>query len=270
MQRIDPLQSQLQELCQTLKLPVFARDGMHLAEQALRQGISPLQYLVQLLESECQEREQRRAARRIKEARFALLKTLEGFDFSRAAHLPEVQIRELATGGYIERAEPVLLLGEPGTGKTHLATALGVAAARQGRSVRFVTAGRLVTELIEARDAHQLGRVVGRYTRVELLILDELGYLPLGRTDAELLFQVLSERQEQRPIVLTTNLPFGEWTSVFPDARLCRAVVDRLTHRAHIIETGTQSMRLEETLTRSRSKTQGLSPNTAPKQEGAN
>ncbi len=269
MERVD-FESQLQELCQALKLPALGRDGVRLAEQALRQGIGHLQYLVQLLEIEWREREQRRAARRIKEARFPLLKTLEGFDFGRAGHLPEVRIRELATGRYIERAEPVLLLGEPGTGKTHLATALGVAAARQGRSVRFVTAGRLVTELIEARDAHQLGRVVGRYTRVELLILDELGYLPLGRTDAELLFQVLSERQEQRPIVLTTNLPFGEWTSVFPDARLCRAVVDRLTHRAHIIETGTQSMRLEETLARSRSKTQGSSPNTAPKPEGAN
>ena len=144
------------------------------------------------------------------------------------------------------------MLGEPGTGKTHLATALGVAAAQRGRSVRFVTAARLATELAEARDAHALGRVVGRYSRIEVLVLDELGYVPLGRTDAELLFQVLSERQERRPVIVTTNLPFGEWTSVFSDARLCRAVVDRLTHRAHIIETGSQSIRLAETLARSR------------------
>jgi DNA replication protein DnaC len=129
---------------------------------------------------------------------------------------------------------------------------LGVAAATQGRSVRFVTVARLVTDLTEARDAHQLGRVMGRYNRVEVVVLDELGYVPLGRTDAELLFQVLSERQERRPVIVTTNLPFGEWTSVFSDARLCRAVVDRLTHRAHIIETGIQSIRLEETLARSR------------------
>lgn len=239
-------------LCQTLKLLAVGRDAVRLAEEARRQGTAHLDYLGELLKTECRERETRRAARRIKEAGFPLVKTLEGFDFRRASHLPEVLLRELTAGHYIDQAEPILFLGEPGTGKTHLATALGVAAAIQGRSVRFATVARLVTELAEARDAHQLGRVMGRYSRVEVLVLDELGYVPLGRTDAELLFQVLSERQERRPVIVTTNLPFGEWTSVFSDARLCRAVVDRLTHRAHIIETGTQSLRLEETVTRSK------------------
>lgn len=209
-----------------------------------------LDYLCQVLELEVNERAARRAARRIKEAGFSQPKTFESFDFRRAPALPEVQLRQLAEGDYIDRAETVILMGEPGTGKTHLATALGMAAAQQGRAVRFATAGRLVMDLIEAKDARTLGRIVGRYSRIDLLILDELGYLPLSKADAELLFQVLSERHERRALILTTNLPFSAWTTVFPDPRLCRAVIDRLTHRAHIIETGIQSIRLEEAMRR--------------------
>jgi DNA replication protein DnaC len=236
--------------CRVLGLPAVQEHAQPLAEEARRQGVDHLGYLARLLEAEHEQRRQRRAARRIKEAAFPLVKTLDSFDFSRAPHLPEARLRELATGSFIEKAEPVIFLGEPGTGKTHLATALGVAVAAQGRRVRFVTAARLVTELIEAQDARQLGRVIGRYGRVDVLVLDEFAYVPLGRADAELLFRVLSERQEQRPVVLTTNLPFSEWTTIFPDPRLCRAVVDRLTHRAHIIETGTQSARLADSLAR--------------------
>jgi DNA replication protein DnaC len=236
--------------CRSLKLPTVAREASRLAEEAERQGMSHLEYLHQLLAAEMEERAQRRAARRTHEGGFPLVKTIEGFDFSRCPHLPEARVRMLADGGYIKRAEAVLFIGDPGTGKTHLATGLGVAAARQGLSVRFVTAGRLANELVEARDAFALSRVVGRYARVDLLIVDELGYLPLRTADAELLFQVLSERTEQRAIVVTTNLPFSEWTSVFPEPRLCRAVVDRLTHRSTIIETGRKSIRLEDALGR--------------------
>lgn len=238
------------ELCKMLRLPAFRRDAGRLAVEAARQGLGHLGFLKQLLETECSERIERRAVRRIKEAGFPQIKTLEGFDFSRAAHLPEALIRQLAEGRYIEAAEPVLCLGEPGTGKTHLAIALGVAAAQRGHSVRFVTVAQLATELVEARDARELGRVVARYSRAEVLILDELGYVPLSRVDAELLFRVLGERQERRPVIVTTNLPFGEWTQVFPDPRLCKAVVDRLTFRAHIIETGSESMRLAVSLSR--------------------
>jgi DNA replication protein DnaC len=246
------LETRVQELCHELKLPSVARDAQRLAEEAARQGQGAFAYLLELLETELRERHERRAQRRIREAGFPLVKTLEGFDFGRAPHLPEALLRDLITGDYIDRNEPVLLLGEPGTGKTHLATALGVAAAEQGRPVRFVTVARLATELAEARDSRDLRRVLGRYTRVELLILDELGYVPLSKADAELLFQVLGERHERRSLVLTTNLPFGEWTSVFPDTRLCKAVLDRLTHRAHIIDTGKDSIRFQETLARSR------------------
>jgi DNA replication protein DnaC len=240
----------LGDVCRQLKLPGVARDAIRCATEAVRQQRDPLVYLVELLETEVEERRQRRAARRTKEAGFPVVKTLEGFDFKRAAHLPETRIRRLFDGEYIEAAEPILFIGEPGTGKTHLASALGEAAARAGLRVKFTTAAALVTELVEARDAHDLNRTVARYSRVDVLIIDELAYVPLARSDAELLFRVLGERNEQRPIVVTTNLPFSEWTTMFPDPRLCRAIVDRLTHRAHIIETGTKSIRLQDTLAR--------------------
>ena len=238
--------------CRKLKLPAVARDAIRCAVEAVRQQKDPLVYLVELLETEVEERRQRRAARRTKEAGFPVVKTLEGFDFRRAPHLPETRIRRLFDGDYIKAAEPILFIGEPGTGKTHLASALGEAAARSGLRVKFITAAALVTELVEARDALELNRTVARYARVDVLIIDELAYVPLARSDAELLFRVLGERNEKRPIVVTTNLPFSEWTTMFPDPRLCRAIVDRLTHRAHIIETGTQSIRLQDTLDRGR------------------
>ncbi len=237
-------------LCKALRLPTIRRDAARLAEEAARQDQDHLAYLEQLLQTELDERSERRAQRRKKEACFPLIKTLQGFDFTRNPSLPIALIRKLAQGDYIDNAECVMFIGDPGTGKTHLATALGVAAAEQGRKVRFVTAGRLANELIEARDALELSRVIARYARLDLLILDELGYLPLTKTDAELLFQVLSERTELRSIVITTNLPFAEWTTVFPDARLCRAIIDRLTHHAHLIDTGKKSNRLEDAMRR--------------------
>jgi len=239
------------ELCRNLRLPAIAREAERLAEEASRQGVDHLGFLQQLLEIESDERGDRRAKRRIKEAQLPIIKTFAGFDFRRNPSLPEARLRRLADGAYIDAAECVIFVGDPGTGKTHLATALGVAAAEQGRRVRFVTAARLVNELMEARDAMVLGRIVARFARFDLLILDEIGYLPLGKADAELLFQVLSERAERRSLVLTTNLPFSEWTTIFPNPRLCRAVIDRLTHRSHIIETGKDSDRLAQALKRS-------------------
>ena len=186
--------------------------------------------------------------RRQKEAAFPLLKSLESFDFSKNSNIDQGAILRLSDGDYIKEAESILFLGEPGTGKTHLATALGLCAAQQGRRVHFVTVASLVTNLIEARDALALSRQVAKYAKYELLIVDEFGYLPLSNSDAELLFRVFGERHEKRATIVTTNLPFSEWTSMFTDTRLCRALVDRLTHKAHIIETGVESMRLQETL----------------------
>jgi DNA replication protein DnaC len=242
------LEASIIQLCKGLRLPSVGRNAARLAAEATRQGKDPLLYLHELLELEVHDRAERRAQRRLKEAGLPLVKTLHGFDFRRAPHLPEARLRKLADGAYIDAAEPVLFVGDPGTGKTHLATALAVAAAQQGRRVRFVTTGQLVCELVEARDAHELGRTIRRYGRVDLLVLDELGYLPLAKADAELLFQVLSERHERGAVVITTNLKFAELTQVFPDARLCRALIDRITHKAHIIETGKNSIRLEDAL----------------------
>lgn len=244
----------LTELCKELRLPCVAREAARLASECDRQNRDSLQFLSELLQLEVSQRRQRRATKRLREAGFPISKTLASFDFSRTVTVSEGALRRLSEGQYISNGEPVILLGEPGTGKTHLATALGVAAAEQGRKVRFVTAARLATELIEARNDLELNRVVARYAKVELLVLDELGYLPLSESDSELLFRVLSERHERKSTIVTTNLPFSEWTSVFPDPRLCRALVDRLTHRAHIIETGSQSQRLSESLKGGRKK----------------
>ena len=164
--------------------------------------------------------------------------------------MPQATIAALAEGSWIDDREGVILIGESGRGKTHLATALGVCACQQGRRVRFTTLAGLATELQEADSRRELGRVVGRYTRTEVVILDELGYLGLPEGAAELVFQVISERDERGSLICTTNLPFGEWTKVFPDPRLAKAVVDRITHKAHIIDTGEESWRFRHGLER--------------------
>jgi len=197
-----------------------------------------------------EEREQHAVARRLKEAHLPTLKTLDEFDFRQAPHLPAARLRDLAEGGYIERAEPVIFIGECGTGKTHLLTGLCVAACRQKRRVRFTTAATLVNELVEAKHAMQLARVVARYARYDVIAIDEVGYVPLADIGAELLFQIVADRTEKAALILTTNLPFSEWTQVVPHARLCKALLDRITDRAHIIETGTESYRFRRTLER--------------------
>ena len=177
------------------------------------------------------------------------MKHLEDFHFSDNPKIPQTTIAALAEGSWINDRESVILIGDSGTGKTHLATGLGIRACQQGRRVRFTTLAALANELQEAQSRKELARVVGRYARTELLVLDELGYLALPDGAAELVFQVLSERHERSSLIVTTNLPFGEWTRVFPDARLAKAVVDRLTHRAHIIDTGSESWRFRHGLT---------------------
>jgi len=238
---------ELIQLCQDLGLSTLAMRVEDACQQALRQQLPYDEFLFNLLNEEKEARLARRATRRIKEAKFPTVKTLDGFDFGRSPHLPEALIRQLAHGQYIHEARPIIFIGEPGTGKTHLASALGYAAALQGEAVRFTSASQLVNLLIEAKDSRILSSITQRYARYKVLILDELGYLPLSKIDAELLFQVISQRQERLPIIITTNLPFSEWTSIFPDQRLCRALIDRVTHKAHIIETGENSVRLEDT-----------------------
>ena len=176
---------------------------------------------------------------------------LQEFDFAQSP-VSAGRIADLAAGGYIARAEPVLLIGEAGTGKTHLASGLCVAACEQRCRVRFTTATALVNELVEARAANALSRALGRWERIELIGIDELGYVPLAEIGAELLFQVIADRAERAAVIVTTNLPFSEWGQVLPNPRLCQALVDRLTDRAHIIETGSESFRFRRTLANAR------------------
>jgi DNA replication protein DnaC len=233
-----------------LKLPTVKARFRAMATEATREQQTPIAYLAALLEAEFSERQERRERRRLIEARFPVLKRLEEFRFADNPKVPQATMAALAEGSWIDDREQVIFHGESGSGKTHLATALGVCACQQGRRVRFSTLAALANELQEAESKRELSRVVGRYARTELLVLDELGYLALPEGAAELVFQVISERNERASVIITTNLPFGEWTKVFPDARLAKAVVDRLTHKAHIIDTGTESWRFRHGLGR--------------------
>ena len=218
-----------------------------LAVAAEREHQPYLGYLAALLAAELEDREQRAIARRLKDAHLPRVKTLEEFDFAQAPRISAAQLQGLAEGGYLDRAEPVVFLGDCGTGKTHLLTGLCVAACRQKRRVRFTTAAALVNELVEAKQQLQLRRVLARWARYDVIAIDEVGYVPLAEVGAEFLFQVIAERAEKAAVLLTTNLPFSEWTQVIPNARLCKALLDRITDRAHIIETGTESFRFRRT-----------------------
>jgi len=233
-----------------LKLPTVKRRFRALAAEATREQQTPVAYLAALLDAEHQERAERREKRRLIDARFPLIKRLEEFRFADNPTVPQATIAALADGSWIDDREQIIFHGESGSGKTHLATALAVCACQQGRRVRFTTLAGLANELQEAESRRELGRVVGRYARTELVVLDELGYLALPEGAAELVFQVISERNERGSLIVTTNLPFGEWTKVFPDQRLAKAVVDRITHKAHIIDTGTESWRFRHGLER--------------------
>ena len=239
-----------------LKLPTVKARFRQMAAEATREQQTPIAYLAALLEAEHQERAERRERRRLLDARFPLLKRLEEFRFTDNPKIPQATIAALADGSWINDRDSIVLVGDSGTGKTHLAIGLAVCACQQGRRVRFTTLAGLANELQEAESRKELARVVGRYSRTEVVVLDELGYLSLPDGAAELVFQVISERNERGSLIVTTNLTFGEWTKVFPDPRMAKAVVDRITHRAHIIDTGTESWRFRHGLER-RAKQKG-------------
>jgi DNA replication protein DnaC len=245
-------QATIGQYARQLRLSTVGDQFVPLAEQAIKQKQSHLTYLEALLALEVEERERRVVARRIQEAHFPKVKTLEEFQFEKAAQLSAALIRNLAEGGYLERSEPVIFLGEAGTGKTHLATGLAVAACRQQKRVRFTTAASLVNELLEAKQRNELNRIVRRWLRYELIVIDELAYVAIPEAAAECLFQVIAARAEAAAVIVTTNLPFSEWTTMFPNARLCKAMLDRLTDQAHIIETGSESYRFRRTMEKRR------------------
>ncbi len=229
-----------------LKLPTFLREYEKVAQQSAAEGLDHPRYLLRLSELELIERERRMVERRIREAKFPTVKSLDSFDFLALPSINKTLVRELARCEYITRRENVIALGNSGTGKTHIALGLGLAACQKGLSVGFVTAAALVHELLEAREEKRLLRMQKQLARYKLLIIDELGFVPLSKTGAELLFEVFSQRYEQGSILVTSNLPFDEWTEVFGSERLTGALLDRLTHHVHILEVNGDSYRLKQ------------------------
>jgi DNA replication protein DnaC len=233
-----------------LKLPSFLREHDKLARQCAAEGVDHTGYLLRLAELELLDRERRLVERRIRQARFPAVKSLDSFDFTALPALNKLLVLELARGEYVERRENVIALGNSGTGKTHIALGLGLAACQKGLSVGFTTAAALVHELLEARDERRLLRLQNQLAGYKLLIVDELGYVPLSPSGAELLFEVFSRRYERGSILVTSNLPFDEWTSVFGSERLTGALLDRLTHHVHLLEMNGESYRLKASRTR--------------------
>jgi len=235
-----------------LKLPTMLREYTSVAAVCSRENVSFETFLLRLCERELVDRQQRATERRIKAAKFPTLKTIESFDFATQPSINEAVIRELLTGEFIDRRENVLLIGNSGTGKTHLATALGLAACHEGRKVRFFGVTSLVTQLLESREDRRLERLLKQLNRQDLLILDELGYVPFTKAGAELLFEVVSRAYERQSLVVTTNLPFEQWPEVCGSERLTGAMLDRLTHRVHIVEANGESYRLRDSQRRMR------------------
>lgn len=241
----------LESYLKTLRLPGFLRSYRKFAEDAARANLTYDRFLLALTEQEIAQRERNRQTRLIKAARFPVLKELADFDFSCVPSVNKQQVLELAQGSYIRKAEPILMVGNPGLGKTHVATALAVAACRQGHKVRFHNAAALVNDLLEAEDAHRVPKLLTGALKHRLIVLDELGFIPFSTSGAHLIFQFCSALYQKVALIITTNLRFADWTQVFGDERLTAALLDRLTHKAHILEfSGAESYRFRERMQR--------------------
>ena len=236
----------LEHYLKQLRLPTILREYASVAAACAKDRCDFPTYLLRLVERELIDREKRAAQRRIKDARFPLIKTLDTFDFKAQPSINQSLVRELMTGEYVGRHENVILVGNSGTGKTHVASALAFSACMQGRRVRFFTVGDLVTELTEAREQRHLQRLLRQLERHDLIVLDEVGYVPFSQLGAELLFEVISRAYERVSLIVTTNLPFEQWTEVCGSERLTGAILDRLTHRVHILEANGESYRLRD------------------------
>jgi DNA replication protein DnaC len=241
----DAPQVLLEHYLKQLRLPTMVREYPQLAEQCAKEGAAFEQFLLRLVEREILDRERRSTERRIQSARFPVTKTLDTYNFLALPSLNKKLVIELARCEWITRRENVLALGNSGTGKTHIGLALGMAACQQGFRVRFTTAASLTRELIEARDERRLMRYQKSLARQDLLVVDELGFVPLSKTAAEMLFEVFSQRYERASTLVTSNLPFAEWTEVLGSERLTGALLDRLTHHVHILEMNGESYRLK-------------------------
>jgi len=236
----------LETYLKELRLPTFLRNYAKFADDAARESLGYDRFLLALAEQEVRQREENRRHRRIREARFPVHKELADFDFSCVSSLSKQRVLDLARGTYIEQAEPIILVGNPGLGKTHVATGLALAACRQGHRVRFYTAAGLVNELILAQDEHRLQKFLATVLRHQLVVLDELGFIPFSASGAQLIFQFCSTLYERVAMIVTTNLRFADWVQVFGDERLTAALLDRLAHKAHILEFVGESYRFRQ------------------------
>jgi DNA replication protein DnaC len=236
------------ENLKSLKLSTMIRNLESHLRQAKQDMAGYDEFLLNLTEVEVQVRKENGRKRRLGEAKFPLQKPLETFDFEAATGLDARLITELSSCEYAQKSRNVIFMGKSGTGKTHLATGLGMEACKQGIRTRFVTGCGLANELIEARDEKLLGRAVKRYASYGLLIIDELGYVPFSKEGAQLIFQILAERHERKPVMITTNMGFGDWTQIFGDPSMTAALLDRITHKAHVINCSWESYRLKQTL----------------------
>ena len=236
----------LETYLRQLRLPTFLQNYRQFASDAGQNNQDYLRFLLALAEQEATQREHNLIARRIKAARFPAFKELADFDFSAVPKLKKAKILDLARGEYLARNEPILMVGNPGLGKTHVAIGLALTACRQGHKVRFYTAARLVNELIQAQDEHRLHKVIAATLKLDLVVLDELGFIPLSATAAQLIFTFCSELHERVAVIVTTNLKFADWSQVLGDERLTAALLDRLTFRAHILEFLGESYRFRQ------------------------
>lgn len=242
------MKAMLDENLRFLKLSSAIKNLEEINRQAIENKINYKEFLLNLTEIEVQIRRENGQKKRIREAGFPLYKALSTFKFDFAPDLNPRLINDLADGSYIRENRNIIFMGKSGTGKTHLATALGVEACSKGVRTKFVTGCSLVNELTEARDEKKLSLLIKRYYNYGLLIIDELGYVPFSKEGAELLFQILTERNERKPVIITTNKGFGDWTEIFGDPSITAALLDRVTHRAHVINCSWNSYRLSETL----------------------
>ncbi len=238
----------LMENLKILKLSAMKRELESHLRQANQDKPGYEEFLLNLTEAEVLTRKDNGYKKRLAEAKFPLIKPLEAFDFGAAPELDARLIQELSGCEYVQKARNVIFLGKSGAGKTHLATSLGIEACKNSIRTRFVTGCGLANELIEARDEKSLGRIIKRYASYGLLIIDELGYVPFSKEGAQLIFQVLAERHERKPVIITTNMGFGDWTQIFGDVSMTAALLDRVTHKAHVINCNWESFRLKETL----------------------
>ncbi len=244
----------LQHHLKQLRLPTVLREYSSIASACAQEGSDYATFLLRLVERELIERERRATERNIKNAKFPVVKSVDEFDFSAQPSINEALVRELMLGEYLDNKYNILLLGNPGTGKTHLATALGLNACHQGRKVRFWGVTSLVTHLMEMKEQKSLARFQKQLEKLDLLILDELGYVPFNKNGAELLFDTVSRAYERTSLIVTTNLPFENWTEVLCNERLTGALLDRLTHRVHILEANGESYRLQDARKRRKKK----------------